>query len=87
MVSTKAMFGLLPARTVAAPHRNASVKFFKLVQIGTPVTIAESLRRMTRLPQRRAPDRLPRSRSANLRHDQPDYFSQPRDSQLLPAKS
>jgi len=38
-----------PLARLPAPPSECLVKFFKLVQIGTPVTIAESLRRMTRL--------------------------------------
>ena len=42
-------------------HKNASVKFFKLVQIGTPVTIASSACQRTTpsAASRGAPDRLP----------------------------
>ncbi|HEV3271691.1 MAG TPA: L,D-transpeptidase [Candidatus Methylacidiphilales bacterium] len=67
-------------------HRNASVKFFKLVQIGTPVTIAESLpeddtigRNVVHPSDYRDPD-PPASVMIS-----PDYFNQPRDSDLLPA--
>jgi hypothetical protein len=71
-------------------HKNASVKFFKLVHIGTPVTIADSLpedntigRNIEHPSDYRDPD-PPASLMIS-----PDYFSQPRDSELLsaPAKS
>jgi hypothetical protein len=67
-------------------HRNASVKFFKLVRIGTPVTIAESLpeddtigRNVVHPSDYKDPD-PPASEMIS-----PSYFDQPRDSELLPA--
>jgi hypothetical protein len=67
-------------------HRNASVKFFKLVQIGTPVTIAHSLpeddtigRSVLHPSDYKDPD-PPASIMIS-----PEYFSQPRDSELLSA--
>ena len=67
-------------------HKNASVKFFKLVQIGTPVTIAESLpeddtigRNVVHPSDYKDPD-PPAAEMIS-----PDYFNQPRDSELLPA--
>ncbi len=67
-------------------HRNASVKFFKLVQIGTPVTIADSLpeddtigRNVVHPTDYKDPD-PPAALMIS-----PEYFSQPRDSELLPA--
>ena len=66
-------------------HRNASVKFFKLVQIGTPVTIASSLplddtigRNVVHPTDYKDPD-PPASLMIS-----PEYFNQPRDSELLP---
>jgi hypothetical protein len=69
-------------------HKNASVKFFKLVHIGTPVTIAESL------PE---DDTLGRDAVHPTDYKDPDppaavmispgYFNQPRDSELLPPKA
>ena len=67
-------------------HKNASVKFFKLVHIGTPVTIAESLpeddtigRNIVHPSDYKDPD-PPAAEMIS-----PEYFSQPRDSELLPA--
>jgi hypothetical protein len=67
-------------------HKNASVKFFKLVGIGTPVTIAQSLpeddtigRNVLHPTDYKDPD-PPSSLMIS-----PEYFSQPRDSELLPA--
>jgi hypothetical protein len=67
-------------------HRNASVKFFKLVKIGTPVTIARSLpeddtigRNVLHPTDYRDPD-PPASLMIS-----PEYFDQPRDSELLPV--
>jgi len=67
-------------------HRNASVKFFKLVAIGTPVTIARSLpedetigRNVVHPSDYKDPD-PPASEMIS-----PAYFSQPRDSELLSA--
>jgi hypothetical protein len=67
-------------------HRNASVKFFKLVEIGTPVTIARSLpeddtigRNVLHPTDYRDPD-PPASLMIS-----PEYFDQPRDSELLPV--
>ena len=67
-------------------HKNASVKFFKLVGIGTPVTIARSLpeddtigRNVVHPSDYRDPD-PPASVMIS-----PEYFNQPRDSELLPA--
>ncbi|MCE0524135.1 MAG: L,D-transpeptidase [Methylacidiphilales bacterium] len=66
-------------------NRNASVKFYKLVQIGTPITIAESLpeddtigRNVEHPTDYRDPDP-----PAGVMIS-PSYFSQPRDSELLP---
>ena len=66
-------------------HRNASVKFYKLVQIGTPVTIAQSL------PQ---DDTIGRNVLHPTDYKDPDPpaslmispadFKEPRDSDLLP---
>jgi hypothetical protein len=68
--------------------RNASVKFSKLVHIGTPVTIANSLpyddtigRNIDHPTNYRDPD-PPASEMIS-----PDYFNGARDSDLLPAKS
>lgn len=68
-------------------HRNASVKFSELVHIGTPVTIANSLpydetfgRNIDHPTDYKDPD------PANSFMISPDYFTQPRDSALLPAK-
>jgi hypothetical protein len=65
-------------------HRNASVKFFKLVHIGTPVTIAESLpedetigAHIEHPTDYKDPD-PPASQMIS-----PEYFSQPRDSELI----
>jgi L,D-transpeptidase catalytic domain len=65
-------------------HKNASVKFFKLVPIGTPVTIAESLpeddtigRNVVHPSDYKDPD-PPAAQMIS-----PDYFKQPRDSDLL----
>jgi hypothetical protein len=67
-------------------HRNASVKFFKLVHIGTPVTIAESLpeddtigRNIVHPSDYKDPD-PPAAEMIS-----PSYFDQPRDSELLSA--
>ncbi len=67
-------------------HRNASVKFFKLVQIGTPITIADSLpeddtigRNVVHPSDYKDPD-PPAAEMIS-----PSYFSQPRDSELLSA--
>jgi len=67
-------------------HRNASVKFFKLVQIGTPVTIADSLpeddtigRNVIHPSDYKDPD----PPAADM--ISPAYFDQPRDSDLLTA--
>jgi hypothetical protein len=67
-------------------HKNASVKFFKLVGIGTPVTIARSLpeddtigRNVLHPSDYKDPD-PPASLMIS-----PGYFSQPRDSELLSA--
>lgn len=67
-------------------HKNASVKFFKLVNIGTPVTIAQSLpedetigRNVLHPADYKDPD-PPASLMIS-----PAYFNQPRDSELLPA--
>ena len=67
-------------------HKNASVKFFKLVEIGTPVTIARSLpeddtigRNVLHPSDYKDPD-PPASLMIS-----PEYFSQPRDSELLSA--
>jgi hypothetical protein len=67
-------------------HRNASVKFFKLVQIGTPVTIAEGLpeddtigRNVLHPSDYKDPD-PPAAEMIS-----PSYFDQPRDSELLSA--
>jgi hypothetical protein len=66
-------------------HRNASVKFFKLVHIGTPVTIAGSLpeddtigRNVVHPSDYKDPD-PPAAEMIS-----PSYFDQPRDSELLP---
>ena len=66
-------------------HKNASVKFFKLVAIGTPVTIARSLpeddtigRNVLHPSDYKDPD-PPASFMIS-----PEYFTQPRDSDLLP---
>jgi hypothetical protein len=66
-------------------HKNASVKFYKLVPIGTPVTIARSLpedetigRNVEHPSDYRDPD-PPSSFMIS-----PEYFTQPRDSDLLP---
>lgn len=65
-------------------HRNASVKFFKLVQIGTPVTIANSLpeddtigRNVLHPTDYKDPD-PPAAEMIS-----PSYFDGPRDSDLL----
>jgi hypothetical protein len=65
-------------------HRNASVKFYKLVHIGTPVTIAESLpmddtigRNIVHPSDYKDPD-PPAAEMIS-----PEYFSQPRDSELI----
>jgi lipoprotein-anchoring transpeptidase ErfK/SrfK len=67
-------------------HKNASVKFSKLVQIGTPVIISNSLpeddtigRNVLHPSDYKDPD-PPASLMIS-----PDYFSQPRDSDLLSA--
>lgn len=67
-------------------HKNASVKFYKLVNIGTPVTIADSLpyddtigRNIEHPTDYQDPD------PASSFMVSSDYFSQPRDSDLLPA--
>jgi len=67
-------------------HRNASVKFYKLVPIGTPVTIAESLpeddtigRNIVHPSDYKDPD-PPAAEMIS-----PSYFSEPRDSELLTA--
>jgi hypothetical protein len=67
-------------------HRNASVKFFKLVQIGTPVTIANSLpeddtigRNIVHPSDYKDPD-PPASEMIS-----PSYFDGARDSELLTA--
>ena len=67
-------------------HKNASVKFFKLVRIGTSVTIAQSLpeddtigRNVLHPSDYKDPD-PPASLMIS-----PEYFSQPRDSELLSA--
>ncbi len=71
-------------------HHNASVKFFKLVKIGTPVTIAQSLpydstigKNVEHPTDYKDPD-PPASFMIS-----PAYFTQPRDSELLttPAPS
>jgi hypothetical protein len=65
-------------------HKNASVKFFKLVHIGTPVTIADGLplddtigRNVDHPTDYQDPD-PPASFMIS-----PDYFSMPRDSELI----
>ena len=67
-------------------HRNASVKFFRLVQIGTPVTIAGSLpeddtigRNIVQPSDYKDPD-PPAAEMIS-----PSYFDAPRDSELLSA--
>jgi hypothetical protein len=69
-------------------HRNASIKFSKLVHIGTPVTIANSLpyddtigRNIEHPTDYKDPD-PPASEMVS-----PDYFTQPRDSELLQSSS
>jgi hypothetical protein len=69
-------------------HKNVSVKFYKLVDVGTPVTIRESqpfddtLGRAALHPSDyRDPD-PPSSFMVS-----PEYFSMPRDSELLPPKA
>ena len=66
-------------------HRNASVKFYKLVKIGTPVTIASSLpeddtigRNIVHPSDYKDPD-PPAAQMIS-----PEYFKEPRDSDLLP---
>jgi hypothetical protein len=67
-------------------HKNASVKFFKLVHVGTPVTIAESLpeddtigRNIVHPSDYKDPD-PPAAEMIS-----PSYFSESRDSDLLPS--
>jgi len=67
-------------------NKNASAKFYQLVQIGTPVTIAENLpedatigRTVVHPTDYKDPD-PPASELIS-----PNYFSEPRDKQLLPA--
>jgi hypothetical protein len=67
-------------------HRNASVKFYKLVQIGTPVTIASSLpeddtigRNVEHPTDYKDPD-PPAALMIS-----PEYFTQPRDADLIPV--
>ena len=67
-------------------HKNVSVKFYKLVDIGTPVTIRDHLayddtlgRAAVHPSDYKDPD-PPSSFMIS-----PDYFSQGRDSELLPA--
>jgi hypothetical protein len=67
-------------------HKNASVKFYKLVEIGTPVTISNSLpyddnigRNVDHPTDYQDPD------PAASFMISPDYFTQPRDSDLLQA--
>jgi hypothetical protein len=69
-------------------HKNVSVKFYKLVHIGTPVDIADSQpeddtlgRAAVHPTDYRDPD-PPSSLMIS-----PEYFSMSRDSDLLPAKS
>ena len=69
-------------------HKNASVKFFRLVQVGTPVTIAGSLpedetigRNVVHPSDYKDPD-PPAAEMIS-----PSYFDQPRDSELLTAPS
>jgi hypothetical protein len=69
-------------------HKNASVKFYKLVQIGTPVTIANSLpeddtigRNVDHPTDYKDPD-PPASLMIS-----PDYFKMQRDSDLISAGS
>jgi hypothetical protein len=69
-------------------HKNVSVKFFKLVHIGTPVSIADSqpydgtLGRAAVHPSDYKDPDPPASFMVS-----PEYFSMPRDSELLPASS
>jgi len=69
-------------------HKNVSVKFFKLVHIGTPVSIAESqpyddtLGRAAVHPSDYKDPDPPAAFMVS-----PDYFSMQRDSDLLPASS
>jgi len=67
-------------------HQNAAGKFFQLVKIGTPVTIAQSLpeddtigRNVAHPMDYKDPD-PPASLMIS-----PDYFSQPRDTMLIPS--
>jgi len=69
-------------------HRNAAGKFYQLVKIGTPVIIAQSLpedatigRNVAHPTDYQDPD-PPAATMIS-----PDYFTQPRDTALLPAAS
>lgn len=66
-------------------HRNAAPKFFQLVQVGTPVTIAQSLPEDATLGKNvNHPTDYNDPDPPAARMISPNYFKEPRDNQLIP---